>query len=66
LIAAYLGNIVGALLVAVPAWYFYLMDWRADGLEGVEEGEGLNGLNGRSPAGNSSLRSDDIAEKRHD
>ncbi|KIM75093.1 hypothetical protein PILCRDRAFT_827666 [Piloderma croceum F 1598] len=42
LIAAYLGNIIGALFVAVPAIYFYLSDSTANGLRGVEEGEVLN------------------------
>ncbi|KAF7984231.1 hypothetical protein HWV62_16042 [Athelia sp. TMB] len=42
-IAAFLGNTVGALFVALPAVYFYLGDRGAGGLEGVEEGEGLNG-----------------------
>ncbi|OBZ66535.1 putative formate transporter [Grifola frondosa] len=48
LIASYIGNIVGALLVALPAVYFYLSDYRADGLRGVEEGEGFNSNNGPS------------------
>jgi len=39
-IAAYLGNIVGALLVALPAVYFYLSDY--NDLRKVEEGEGFN------------------------
>jgi hypothetical protein len=42
LIAAYLGNIIGALFVAIPAIYFYLSDSTANGLRGVEEGEVLN------------------------
>ncbi|KAG6329187.1 hypothetical protein ID866_9902 [Astraeus odoratus] len=37
LIASYLGNIVGALLVAVPAVYFYLGDYKAGGLVDAEE-----------------------------
>jgi formate/nitrite transporter len=41
-IAAYLGNIVGALLVALPAVYFYLSDDGGDGLHEAEVGEGLN------------------------
>jgi len=41
LIAAFIGNVVGALFVAVPFTYFYLGDYRAGGLEDVEEGEGL-------------------------
>ena len=43
LIASYLGNIVGGLIVGLPATYFYLSDYRADGLRGVEEGEAFNG-----------------------
>ena len=38
LIAAYLGNIVGALLVALPALYFYAPDYRVDGLRDAEAG----------------------------
>ncbi|KAI9453162.1 Formate/nitrite transporter [Lactarius psammicola] len=38
-IAAYLGNIVGALLVALPAVYFYLGDYNASGLVQAEAGE---------------------------
>lgn len=37
LIASLLGNIVGALFVGLPAVYFYLGDWHAGGLRGVEE-----------------------------
>ena len=42
-----LGNVVGALLVAVPAVYFYLgdYDFRASKrIRSVEEGEGINEL----------------------
>jgi len=44
LIAAYIGNIVGALLVALPAVYFYLGDYHYTdkGLDGLESGEGMN------------------------
>jgi formate/nitrite transporter FocA (FNT family) len=43
-IASYLGNIIGALLVALPAVYFYLSDYNADGLVEAEAGEmGLSG-----------------------
>ncbi|KZT04651.1 Formate/nitrite transporter [Laetiporus sulphureus 93-53] len=42
LIASYLGNIVGGLIVALPATYFYLSDYSGGGLRGVEEGEVLN------------------------
>jgi hypothetical protein len=38
-IASYLGNIVGALLVALPAVYFYLGDYNAGGLVKAEAGE---------------------------
>ncbi|OJA14377.1 hypothetical protein AZE42_12089 [Rhizopogon vesiculosus] len=37
LIAAFLGNIIGALFVGLPAVYFYLGDWHAGGLRDVEE-----------------------------
>ncbi|KAF8508585.1 Formate/nitrite transporter [Hysterangium stoloniferum] len=43
LFAAFFGNIVGALLVALPFTWFYLSDYRADGLEDAEEGEILAG-----------------------
>jgi formate/nitrite transporter len=52
LIAAWLGNVVGALLVAVPAMYFYLS--RNDGLRSAEEGEVLNGEGNRSVASTAS------------
>jgi formate/nitrite transporter len=39
LIASYLGNIVGALCVALPATYFYLWDYDAGGLRHAEAGE---------------------------
>jgi len=39
-IAAFIGNIVGALFVALPAWWFYLMDYQAESvLAGAEKGE---------------------------
>ncbi|KAI6121459.1 putative formate/nitrite transporter [Pisolithus sp. B1] len=38
LIASYLGNIVGGLLVGLPAVYFYLGDYKAGGLSNAEEG----------------------------
>jgi hypothetical protein len=37
-IASFLGNVVGALLVAGPAVYFYLDDYDADLLRSVENG----------------------------
>ena len=39
LIAAYLGNIVGALLVGLPALYFYAPDYKVGGLRDAEAGE---------------------------
>ena len=42
LIAAYLGNIVGALLVGLPALYFFAPDYREGGLRDAEEGEVIN------------------------
>lgn len=39
LIAAYLGNIIGALFVGLPAVYFYLGDWTAGGLRNAEEAQ---------------------------
>jgi len=38
-IAAYLGNVVGALFIALPAVYFYLGDYDAGGLVQAEEGD---------------------------
>jgi formate/nitrite transporter len=40
LIAAFLGNVVGALFVALPAVYLYLGDYGAGGLSNAENGEG--------------------------
>ncbi|KAG8213708.1 putative formate/nitrite transporter [Butyriboletus roseoflavus] len=40
LIAAYVGNLVGGLLVGLPAVYFYLGDWKAGGLRDAEEAQG--------------------------
>lgn len=37
LIASYLGNIIGALFVCLPAVYFYLGDWHAGGMRDAEE-----------------------------
>jgi len=44
LIASFIGNIIGALFVAVPYVYFYLGDYVADttNLREVEEGETIN------------------------
>lgn len=52
-IAAYIGNIIGALFVALPAVYFYLSDYRAEANVAdvdVEAGEGF-GLSGSSGMG---------------
>jgi uncharacterized membrane protein len=40
-ITAYIGNIVGALFVVIPAIYFYLSDSSADALHGAEQGNVL-------------------------
>jgi len=50
LIAAYLGNMVGALFVALPAVYFYLSDSTQGHATDLEEGEGFNGGNGLGAA----------------
>jgi len=43
-IAAFLGNVVGALFVALPAVYMYLGDYNAGGLHHAERGDhGING-----------------------
>ncbi len=47
-IAAYLGNIIGALFVALPAVYFYLRDYSAGGLVQAEAGA-LDGSGSSSP-----------------
>ncbi|KAK7472788.1 hypothetical protein VKT23_000896 [Stygiomarasmius scandens] len=39
LIASYIGNIIGALFVALPATYFYLGDYGAGGMRKAENGE---------------------------
>ncbi|GAW05426.1 Formate/nitrite transporter [Lentinula edodes] len=39
LIAAYLGNVIGALFVAMPATYFYLRDYNAGNMRAAENGE---------------------------
>ncbi|KAF5393299.1 hypothetical protein D9757_000660 [Collybiopsis confluens] len=43
LIASYLGNIVGAQFVGLPAVFFYLRDYNASGLRDAENGQGLIG-----------------------
>ncbi|GJJ10851.1 hypothetical protein Clacol_005079 [Clathrus columnatus] len=40
LFAAFFGNIVGALLLALPFTYFYLSDYQEGNLNGLEEGTG--------------------------
>jgi len=55
LIAAYLGNIVGALLVGLPAVWFYLGDYNAGRLRQLEEA--------RSTPRHSDQRDDDIEGK---
>lgn len=40
LIASWIGNLVGACLVGLPAVYFYLSDWEAGGLLNAEEARG--------------------------
>ncbi|PBK91567.1 putative formate/nitrite transporter [Armillaria gallica] len=44
LIAAYLGNMVGALLVGLPATYFYLKDYDAGGLRAAEKGDSMSAI----------------------
>ncbi|KAI0293356.1 Formate/nitrite transporter-domain-containing protein [Multifurca ochricompacta] len=66
-IAAYLGNIVGALLVAIPAVYFYLEDYHpAGGLEEAETGEALiaGGPPTHQSSGSSSLRNNNTLVKQ--
>jgi len=58
LIASFIGNVVGALFVALPAVYMYLGDYRAGGLRTTEEGEALE-----VPVG-SSVASDNGDKKR--
>ena len=53
-IAAYLGNIVGALFVAMPAIYFYLSDPSADALHGAEQGNVLTEKRGNGASSPSS------------
>ena len=47
LIAAFLGNVVGALFVAIPAVYFFLGDYDCQldsrKLQGIEEGLNVTG-----------------------
>ena len=63
LIASYLGNIVGALLVGLPALYFYAPDYKPAGaLREAEEGEIFNGESSPGVARSSSERS--VQDKR--
>lgn len=39
LFASFFGNIVGALLVALPATYYYYQDYRVDEQRTAEHGE---------------------------
>ncbi|KAF5370730.1 hypothetical protein D9758_002009 [Tetrapyrgos nigripes] len=38
LIASYIGNIIGALFVGLPAAWFYLGDYEAGGIRNAEQG----------------------------
>jgi len=49
LIASFIGNVVGALLLAVPYTYFYLSDDGAGGLKAAEAGEAMPRLGQSSP-----------------
>ncbi|KAK7053369.1 hypothetical protein VNI00_003995 [Paramarasmius palmivorus] len=67
-IAAYLGNIIGALFVGMPAVYFYLSDYDAGGMRQAENGEVLNERNltmEQPPSRDDSARSDDTTEIKH-
>jgi len=52
LIASFLGNVAGALLMAVPYTFFWLWDYRAAGLQDAEEG---NGRGASSPGESASV-----------
>ncbi|ESK97153.1 formate nitrite [Moniliophthora roreri MCA 2997] len=66
-IASYIGNIVGALLVGLPAVYFYLSDYEAGGLRTAETGEALNERNVtvEPPSRGDSMRSDNTENGKH-
>ncbi|RDB25268.1 putative formate transporter [Hypsizygus marmoreus] len=51
LIASFLGNIVGALMVALPATYLYLRDYHAGGLRAAEDGQMFQESNDSMNAG---------------
>ncbi|THU97265.1 putative formate/nitrite transporter [Dendrothele bispora CBS 962.96] len=65
LIATYLGNIVGAAIVWIPAVYFYLGDYSADGLRDAEQGKGKESTEGtsRSDRRRSSATMTNLVEK---
>ncbi|TFK44787.1 Formate/nitrite transporter [Crucibulum laeve] len=65
LIAAFLGNVVGALLVGLPATYFYLGDYNAGGLRSAEGGEALNerGVGAATNGSSGSFRSERVETK---
>ncbi|KAF9070642.1 Formate/nitrite transporter [Rhodocollybia butyracea] len=44
LIASYIGNIIGALFVGMPATYFYLRDYNAGGLREAESGSAADSV----------------------
>ncbi|KAF8498808.1 Formate/nitrite transporter-domain-containing protein [Gautieria morchelliformis] len=60
LFAAFFGNIVGALFVALPFTYFYLADYRAGGLEDAEEG--MQKANGKTSADGSLVEKQQIRD----
>lgn len=60
LIAAFLGNVVGALFVALPATYMYLGDYSAGGLRSAEDGE----IASSNDTAQSSLRIDNGDKKQ--
>jgi hypothetical protein len=41
MIASFFGNVVGGLVVAVPAVYYYLRDYDAGGLRTAEQGDSI-------------------------
>jgi hypothetical protein len=49
LFAALFGNIVGALMVALPATCLYLIDWDSRGLQAIEQGENSNDKEAYNP-----------------
>ncbi|KAK7469968.1 hypothetical protein VKT23_001404 [Stygiomarasmius scandens] len=65
LIATYIGNIVGAAIVWLPAVYFYLGDYSADGLRDAELGKGkeIEGSTSRADRRRSSMTMTGLVEK---